>query len=567
MATLMLWSLIGAPATIGQEGSIEEPGDLAAYSTFADGMPVQLWFDHQTRQIPLGPALAHSNSEVSLPSAASSIAWLVDGGVANGLHGTTTGAKVPTEASAKQPGGSSEEEFQAAGGPIGDGDFVEVRGGRAFAEAEHSQTPRGYSTSQYASLLVLPAAGSPTDAPGTFNPDATYPGGSPNETDPAPQGQMGILAIGDIASTSESLRENSTVRSIAVSELKDINIGNRTSDNRCTNCIRIDSIRAEAFAEANGQPGGATAEYRVILGRACRRAFNAETGEEEDRCLPLDPHDPEGTHGLRTIEEVEAFNDFFAEPIWWTLTNGQVTYTLGIRIHAGERHEDPNRARRTSDPKDDADRNYAYPSSKMKDADKGQVAKAVAEGIDIEIFTITASEVTADAEQRIKGTPAEDLLAAIDEDDDQPGLQISGPDQTDQVTGQQTIPTDTITSVRRIQLTLGVARASAVARPLTDSGFGLGAGIGGSDGTGSDAAFGSEVTTGGAGTDFGAGETGDPGATPVGGIAGPLALKLDWSSFRLRPWPPYDMAKGFGVAAIVGGVWWLIKRRRLARAG
>jgi len=566
MATLMLWSLLGAPATIGQEGSVEEPSDLAAYSTFADAMPVQLWFDHQTRQIPLGPALAHSNSEVSLPSAASSIAWLVDGGVANGLHGTTTGAKVPTEASAKQPGGSSEEEFQVAGGPIGDGDFLEVRGGRAYAEAEHSQSPRGYSTSQYASLLVLPAAGSPSDAPGTFDPNATFPGGDPDQTDPAPQGQMGILAIGDIASTAESLRENSTVRSIAVSELKDINIGNRTSDNRCTNCIRIDSIRTETFAETKGQPGSATADYRVILGRACRRAFNAETGTEEDRCLPLDPRSPEGTRGLQSIEEVEAFNDFFSEPIWWTVTNGQVTHTLGVRIHAGERHEDPNRARRTSDPKDDSERNYAYPASKKKDKSEGQVAKAVAEGIEIEIFTITASQIAADAEQRIAGTPAEELLREIDEDDDQPGLQISGPDQTDPITGQQTIPTDTITSVRRLQLTLGVARASAVARPLTDPGFGLGGGIGGGGDTGGDASFGGDVNTG-TGGDVGGGDTTGTGATAVGGITGPLALKIDWASFRIRPWPPYDMAKGFAVAAIVAGAWWLIKRRRLARTG
>ena len=549
-AALMVWSVIAAPPTISQEAEIQEPSDLAAYATYADAMPIQLYLDHQARQIPLGPAIAHSQSEVSLPSSASSIAWLVDGGVANGLHGTTTGAKVPTEASAKQPGGSSEEQFEIAGGPIGDEAFAVVHAGRAYATAVHSDNPRGYSTSQLGNVLILPAAGSPPDAPGTYDPNATFPGGDEGETDPAPRGQMGILSIGSIASTAESIRDGSTVTSIAVAELQDVNIGNRTSDNRCANCIRIDKVRAEAFTSTSGQPGSAEAAYRVIIGRACRRAFNADTGEEEDRCLPLDPRDPQGTDGLQHVEEIEQLNEFFSKPVWYEMTDGAVDYMVGVRIHAGSRHEDESRSRRTSEPPDDPERNYAAKR------ERGESTRAVAEALDVEIWTVTLTQAYDDAERRIGDTPGGDLIDQIDEDDEAPGIQVSGPGPLATQTGQQTIPIQTVRSIRRVHLALGIARANSVARTLTGTGFDP-VGGGGPGAAPTDGGLG----TGAPAPDLGPGVTGGvPGSTTTG-LTGPFSLKFDWSSFRIRPWAPYDMAKGIFIAGMIAGLWWLAKRR------
>lgn len=545
----MIWSVTAAPSPSIADSTVTEPENLSAYATLADAAPIQFYLDHQVRQIPLGPAIAHSTTEVSLPSAASSIAWLVDGGLVNGIHGTTTGAKVPTEASAQQPGGDPEAEFLIAGGPIGNGNFMDVRTGRAYASARHSDEPRGYGNSFINSVSVLPAAGSPHDPPGTFDPDARYPGG-PDGTDPNPQGQMAILAIGQIASTSESIREGSTVISTAVAELKDINIGNRTSDNRCTNCVRIDGIRVEAYAEANGQPGGARAAYRVLLGRACRRAFDAETGRELDRCLPLDPRAPESNNGLQSINELEALNEQFQEPIWTQIPGAGLDYVVGIRITAGSEHEDPSRRSRTSDPPQDPHRNYAYPGK--ADRDRGQVAKAVAEGPDIEVWTITVTQAVDDARRRIKGTPAETILEQIDEDDQAPGIQITAPGPAGDQTGTQTIPIETIRSVRRLHFTMGVARANATARPLEVPDLG---------GTGGPSTVGGATpgAPGFAPGTSGAGST--VGTTPAGGAFGPFRLAFDWASFRIAPWAPGDMAKGIGIAGIGGGAVWLLRRR------
>lgn len=550
-AALMLWSLAAAPPSVGQDPPVEEPADLSAYATFGDAAPVQLYFDHQARFVPLGPALAHSQSEVSLPSQASGIAWLVDGGLVNGVHGTTTGTKVPTEASAKQPGGEASEEFLVAGGPIGSDAFAGVRAGRAFAEARHSSQPRAYSSSFFSNFFILPAAGSPPDPPGTYDPDARFPGGDPDETDPQPRGQMAIFSIGHIASTAESIREAGTIRSVAVAELKDINIGNRTSDNRCTNCIRIDSIRAEAFAEANGQPGGARGSYRVIVGRTCRRSFNADEGAETDRCLPFDPHDPAGSGGLQQIREVEALNRFFEEPIWIQLTDGAVTYTVGIRIHVGAPHHEPSRSGRTTAPPDDPQRNYG------SDSADGEEARAVAEGADVEVFTITASQVADDAESRIMRTPAGDLLRELDADRRTPGIQLQPPGPVGERTGPISIPTGTVRSVRRVHLALGVARASAVARPA----FAL-APVGGGLGGPAPPPVTSAPPPAGPGGALGLAPPPPPGAAPSAGLpTGPFHLRI--AGFRVRPWPPYDMAKAIMGGGMLGAAVWLLRRRLL----
>ncbi|HVL32318.1 MAG TPA: hypothetical protein VM600_01920 [Actinomycetota bacterium] len=578
VAALMTWSVVAAPSSSGDETQTAEPEELSGYSTFGDAMPVQMYFDHQTRLIPLGPAIAHSQTEVSMPSASSSIAWLVDNGIANGLHGTTTGAKVPTEAAAQQPGGSDKEEFSAAGGPIGSDGFIRVQAARALAEATSGSSPRAYGNAFIGNVSVLPAAGSPKDPPGTFDPGATYPGGEPGQTDPAPRGQMALVSIGKIASTSDSFREGNVVTSIAVATLKDINIGNRTSDNRCTNCIRIDWLRVEAFAQASGQEGGSSARYRVTAGRACRRGFNAETGTEEDRCLPLDPRDPRGAKGLQSIDELEEFNKQFERPIWTTISDGQIDYTLGVRLHLGSTHRSDSRSRRTTSPKDDPERNKAYPDTRPKDPerpggdhvapdkDAGQVAKAVAEGLDVELWTITTSQAINDGERRIAGTPAATILSSVDQDKESPGIQLSAPGAAGSATGTQTIPVDTIGSVRRVHLTLGVARAAATARPsggiaagTTAPGIGApeGADVGGVSFGSSDA----PALPEGAAP---APESGGP-TTTLGIGNGPLALRIDWASVRVKPWPPGDMAKAISLLAIASGLW-LLARRRLTGA-
>jgi len=486
MAALLVWGALAAPpSAISDEAPIVEPADLSAYSTVADARPVQTYFDHQAYQIPLGPSLAHSQTEVALPSSGSGVAWLVDGGLFNGLHGTTTGSRVPTEASAKQPGGVPESEFRVAGGPIGNEAFMEAGVGIAGARAEHDETPRGYAYSHFENLVILPAAGNPENPPGTFNPDNTFPGeiGGAPTPDPQPQGQMAILSIGSMASTAESFRNGSVVTSVAVAELTDIAIGNRTSDNRCTNCIRIDSIRAEAYAESNGQTGGARGRYRVIIGRACRRALNTDQASpafnsEQDTCvrpvrivddLPQDTTNGNPVGPADETEEVDRFdededglNKLFSEPIWM-MVPGFEDKVIGIRIHAGTPHQDPARAARTSNPPEDQNRNYGYPDDRLNrecredpacqrqwegkeipthkqeaaDQDMGTTAKAVAEALDIEITTLTLTQfVPSDAE-----IDAATMNASkeIDENDERPGIQITIPNP-DCPTGGKCVP-------------------------------------------------------------------------------------------------------------------------------
>lgn len=543
---LMLWSLVAAPTSYGEEQDVVEPYELSAYYTYADAMPVQGFFDHQARLVGLGPGIAHSQSELAMPSAASGIAWLADMGIANGLHGTTTGNRVPTEASAKQPGGAERDEFSVAGGPLGNEATARVQAGRAFASASHSDSPRGYASAFLGNIYVLPAAGVVgQDPPGSYNPDQTFPGGDLGapSPDPAPQGQMAILSVGSIASTTESRRDGTKVISVGVAEVNDVNIGNRTSDGRCTNCYRLDSIRAEAYAEASGYPGGAKASYRVILGRACRRSFDGALGKEVDQCLPLG----QTNQGLQSVGQLEQLNQAF--------TTGFGGYTIGVRIHAGAPHEDPARAEKTSSPPEDRNRNYAYPDTRLKDPSDptsgqvnpdttaGQEATAVAEGIEVEIFTITTTQVLEDAMSKTgAGKALADLNRSLEQN------------------GAPTIPVATVKSVRRLQLTLGVAQASAVARPcegctppedevegtqffeipeinipeITIPEFTI-----------------PEFPSGGGGTTI----------VNQGFRNGTLAVKVNWASMRLKPWPAKDMAKGILSGGIIGAMVFLVRRR------
>jgi hypothetical protein len=591
LVALFAWSLAAAPASVSQTEVAPEPPELDAYSTFADAVPVASYFDHKS-PLPapaFGVSLAHSNTTVNQPSAASGIAWLLDLGLANGLHGTTTGASVPTEASARQPGGAPAAEFKTAGGPVGEDEFGRVAAGWSRATATQAGAPRGFAHAFLGNVLLFPAAGTPPEPPGTYDPDATFPGGDNLAPipDPGPQNQMGILAVGSVASTSESIRQGDTVTSVAVAEVQGLNIGNRTSDNRCTNCFVIDAIRVEAFARTNGRQ--ARAAYRVMLGRACRRTFvpgviehalgETPPPKEEDQCLGPNPPEPYTFDG--SDERVRRFNELFGEPIvlpGLTCPGTGEPCTTAIRIQLAQPgHADPRRPERTVNPPESACRNYAYPDPSAKgpvpacealpelirpptgpDRDNGQVAKAVAEGVDIEILTLVGAQFIPQSADLDRCFGIFDALPPPPE-----GL----PPEAGEVLALAACPVAGLRAIREVNLTLGIAQASAVARPATVAPP--------------------------------EGETGGPPAPPTvpgpvppvplptgplpglpqvgigttvvggGGGLGPgrYALKIDWSSLRVRPLPPKDMAKAVASGAIVAGAALLVRRRLRLSSG
>lgn len=585
---MFTWSLIAAPASVGQDEAVTEPDSVSSYYTFADAAPIGGYVDHQALPAPaFGPAIAHSNTEVALPSEASAIAWLLDAGIANGLHGTTTGASVPTEVNAKQPGGDARAEFTTAGGPVGEEEFGRVAAGTARASATHSDAPRGLANAYFEDVCLFPAAGSPPEPPGSYDPDATFPGGD-NQTpkkDPGPIARQCIVSAASISSTSQSIRDNDTVTSIAVAEVAGITIGDRTSDNRCTNCFYIDAMRVEAFSQSNGQPGGSRAGYRLMFGRACRRTFVPGTTDtieaivtgpqeiparEEDQCLgnPNREGFPEGNAdaGEEVLHEIpiDQLNDFFSKPAVigdQTCPGSAKPCTIAIKISIGNPGEtEPSRASHTSNPPEDVCRNYAYPDPNPKskpiadctkygvktgpDKDQGQEAKAVAQGLSIDILTLTAAQAipaNEDLETCLEGSipnavrdnPAYGLVK------DQVGCPIAG-----------------LRSVRELNLTFGVAQAGAVARPvvLPPSSGGGGGGLGGIIPPITPPLGGGEIIGGGNGG----------GVQVIGGGglgAGKYGLKIDWKSLKIKPWPAKDLAKALLMGGIIGGMVLLIRRR------
>lgn len=597
IVAMFTWSLIAAPDSIGQAEAVTEPDSISSYFTFADAAPIAGYVDHQALPAPaFGPGLAHTTTEVALPSEASAIAWLLDAGIANGLHGTTTGASVPTEVNAKQPGGEPRAEFTTAGGPIGEEEFGRLAAGVARASAVHGNAPRGFGTAYFSDVCLFPAAGSPPEPPGTYDPDATFPGGDNQsaEKDPGPLARQCIVSAASIASTSQSVRENDTVTSISVAEIEGITIGDRTSDNRCTNCFYIDAMRVEAFAQANGQPGGSKAGYRLMFGRACRRAFvpgttdtlreafpppigaEAPKAHEEDQCIgnPSREGFPNGNAdaGDEILNEVDVkrLNAFFDEP----LVLGEVpcpgsgaNCRIAIRINAGERNTDPTRAEHTTNPPEDVCRNYAYPDPDPKakedaeckrlgvrtgaDKDQGQEAKAVAEGLDIDILTLTASQVippNADLETCLEGRIPAQLY-------DNPAFGTLYGEFKNQVG----CPIAGLRSVRELNLTFGIAQAGAVARPAFLPPDGGGAGDGGGLGGIIPPIDGGQIPGG----DLGGGGNGG-GVQVIGGGglgSGKYGLKIDWSSLKVRPWKAKDLAKALFAGAIIVGMVLLIRRR------
>jgi hypothetical protein len=555
VVALFVWSFVAAPGALTAEDEVEEPASLSAYDTQADAAPILGLLDHQTYLIPIGSAIAHSTSEVSQPSAAGATAWLVDLGIANGLHGTTTGNKVPTEATASQPGGSAAEEFVLTNEPAGNESTIRYGAGVSRATAEHSERPRGFAHSFLANLVVLPAPGSPDQPPGTYDPagDAAkeqehpgpVPSGSPTPDDPKaytpnPRGQMAILAIGSVASSSETIREEGKVISIAVAELSGINIGNRTADNRCANCITIDSMRIEARAESDGTKEGALAAWRILIHRACRVAIANDpvTGAafEQVRCLDPNPdgiieardeesfaeafEDP-NARGVRKIETLEGLNTAFA-----AIAQGLGTKDLGITVHFATQKD--NKATLSPD---------------------GQEADAVARGIFFEVTSAVASEKVNQAAQSEK-----DLIAAGDQACGQinagipPNANASAPCPSGVV--------NTAAARKVVRLTLGQVTASVKATPS----FGV--------------PTSGEETGGVVGIpeikipefnipSFEIPAAGGGGSTTIvqGGLRGPLKVKVDWSSIRVKPWKPKDMAKGFFAGGLVAAMIWAVRRR------
>jgi hypothetical protein len=598
LVAMFAWSLAAAPPSVGQDEVIAEPDSVSSYYTFGDAVPIGDYIDHQS-PIPapaFGSGLAHSNTEVALPSQASAIARLLDNGIANGLHGTTTGAKVPTEVSAKQPGGDPGAEFTTAGGPVGNEAFGRVATGVARAVAVHSEAPRGFANAYFQDVCLFPAAGSPPEPPGSYDPDATFPGGDGQtpKHDDGPLARQCIVSASSIASTTQSFRDNDTVTSISVAEVVGITIGDRTSDNRCTNCFYIDGMRVEAFASSNGQPGGSRAGYRLMFGRLCRRTFEPGTTQtaedtvnkiannppaevpphEVDQCIGdpsregfPDGNDDVGADVLKALP-TDTLNDFFEKPAIigdQTCPGSAKPCTIAIRITPGQSHTAPTRAQRTTNSPENPCRNYAYPDPTPKakpiqdcnklgiktgpDVDQGQEAQAVAEGIDIEILSLTAAQAI---------PPNADLDSCFDSripdavrDNDVTGEVYSA------IKDQAGCPIGTLRSVRELNFTFGVAQAGAVARPNIiippiDSGGGGGIlppiNI-------------PPIDTGG--FTGGTGTTGS-GVTVVGGGglgAGKYALKLDWKSFKIHPWPAKDLAKAVLTAGILAGMVLLIRKR------
>lgn len=558
IAGLFVWSFVAAPGALTAEEEVAEPEMLSAYDTVADAAPILGLLDHQVFLVPVGSAIAHSNAEVSQPSAASATAWLVDLGIANGLHGTTTGNKVPTETTASQPGGTPSEEFVVLREPVGNESTIHYGSAVSRAFAEHSQRPRAFAHSYLAGLVVLPAPGTAPEPPGTYDPagDAAkerenpgpVPSGSPTPDDPRaytpnPRQPMAILSIGSIASTSESFREEGRVVSISVAELNGINIGNRTADNRCTNCITIDSMRIEARAESDGTKEGALAAWRILIHRACRIAIanDPQTGAAFERVTCLDPNpdkiievrdeesfreafeDP-NARGVRKIETLDRLNEAFA-----AIAQGLGTKDLGIRVYFATQKD-----------------NVAAVSS------TGDEAGALARGIVFELRTTAVGEKVGQA-----GEAGQGLVEAGDQACGQ--LNSGIPEQLN----APSVPCpsgvfNTARAPRVVRLTLGQVSASAKAIPafvlpplVEDTGPTL-----------------PDITT----PDLGAPPVVEP-PQPAGGTtilqsgirSGPLKLKIDWSSIRLKPWKPKDMAKGLFAGALGAGMVWAVRRR--LRAG
>ncbi|HVL88901.1 MAG TPA: hypothetical protein VM841_01570 [Actinomycetota bacterium] len=570
MLGLFTWSFIASPNTAASNAAgdeeITEPA-LAAYHTLADASPIRGLIDHQTYLVSAEPAVGRSTSEVALPSQASATAWLTTFGTVDGLHGTTTGNKVPTETTATQPGGDPEQEFALHRGSLGNDELFQFGAGVSRAKAVRSNRPRGFGHAYLANLALLPAPGSPEAPPGSYDPEADKakekenppsPGADdPQAYTPNPKAQMAILSVGSVASTAETFREESKVVSIAVAELNGISIGNRTADGRCTNCITIDSMRVEARTESDGTKDGALASWRILVHRACRVAFtnDPQTGAAYEGVQCLNPN-PDGfvaaiegssadqgrealqdpnARGVRQVEQAEKLNELFA-----SLEKALGVKDLGVTLRVGTDRDNAAHV----DPSD-----YS--------------AAAVARGLVLEFRTAVTSQVL----DEIAGNQS--LQGLIQVVDGGCGA-VAGP------AGQHLPPlpppasaigvpaacgTGAIQSgqtMRTLRIAFGQVRTASKAVP-GDADFG-----GGDDDDTGIPPFPEmpvidipEIEIPEFNIPPGGGNT-----TVIAGLqGGPLKMRIDWGSMGIKPWKPRDMAKGFLSGGMALGLWALVRRR------
>lgn len=571
---LFLWSFAASPSPIealASEEEIEEP--LSAYNALADAAPIRGLVQHNTYLVSAEPALARSTSEVSLPSQGTSTSWLIDLGTPNGLHGTTTGNKVPTEATATQPGGDEVQEFKLGRTNLGNDALVSFGAGVSRATATHSERPRGYGYGYLGNVALLPAPGSPEAPPGTYDPEAdeqkekeippsptasptpTRPPDDPTAYTPNPRAQMAIISIGSMASTAETFREQTTVTSISVAEINGISIGNRTADGRCTNCITIDSLRVETRAESDGV--ASKASWRILLHRACRVATTndpvtgaayegvtclgpnpdkvIEAAEDQDSAAGQDAVRDPNARGIREIRTLDKLDAAFK-----SLTDALKPLgvkDIGITLRVGTDKE-----------------NNAVTN--------GAEAAAAARGIVIELKTSVL-----DALVEVAGTN-EGVKSLIQTADTGCSTVI------DPVAGQLSkapplpvpVPRDCGTAAKQIagesrtlRIALGQVRSAAQASP-----GGL---------TGEDPDLGPvtpEFPTitipefnipdinipaqSGGGNTFITG-----GGGPL--QAGPVKIKFDWSAAGVQPWEAKDLAKGLFTGSLAAAAFALIRRR------
>jgi len=302
----------------------------------------------------------------------------------------------------------------------------------------------------------------------------------------------------------------------------------------------------------------------VLIGRACYRSSSA--GQEGDQCLGS--NNPGGEDALTEIDTGQ-LNDLFATPIVIPgVCEDNTPCVIAITIHAGTNYTDPSRPLRSSNPPEDACRNYAYPDISKgarkiaeceaqgtktgPDRDLGQEAKAVGEGLNIDITTLTLTQLipaNADLDTCFQSYIPDTIRTT---------------DQYQQLFNTVGCPIPTVRQVRDFNLTLGQAVADAVARPAEIlSGGGGGSVVPPIIGGGGGVTFPPTSFTGGGGS--GGGPVQVVGGGGLG--AGRYALKFDWKSFRIKPWKPRDMARGIVAVGILAGMFLLVRRRlRMSRA-
>ncbi|MHB8511408.1 MAG: hypothetical protein ACYDCC_04445 [Actinomycetota bacterium] len=558
---LFAWSFAFSPNPApSRADDVVEPSNLSAYDATADAAPIRGLIQHNLYLVSAEPSIARSTSEVSLPSIATSTSWLLTFGTLDGANGTATGNKVPTETTASQPGGDASQEFALQHGSIGNASLLSFGAGVAKATAEHSNRPRGFGYGYLAGLNLLPAPGSPEAPPGSYDPsgDKAQEGPSPSPSaspdpqhyTPNPKQPMGIISIGSVASTSETYREDTRVVSIAVSELNGINIGNRTAEGTCLNCITIDNLRVEARSESDGTKDGMLASYRILIHRACRVAFTDPTNTtagayETAQCLDPNPDriieavqssnpneaedalvDSRAT-GVRKIETLDELNAQLT-----TLAAGLGVKDIGIKLSVGT--DQDNQASET-------------PSA----------SSASARGLIVELNTDAASN---SLNQIASNSDAQMLVQTVDKQcepiADTIGAHAAVPVPRD--CASAAVENAQVQRVLRIALgQVSTAAQASLAPTIAPA----------STSTNTSPA----TTPAAPSAPQSLSYVPPPASAPSGsqpqnvtlqGLqAGPLSLHVDWHTIGIKPWKPKDLTKGLIFAGLVAGVYVLLRKR------